>query len=123
LPIDKIKAGVNKMIKPKNLGHYWKLKMDWELMSREIKKKANELDNAEYAWSRAKMLRALPQQRFPLADKARELGLDLARLQGKTTKLRAILEAFENSLPKESLPKNRYRKISGQHLPIEIVGR
>ena len=115
MPIDKIKAGVNKMIKPKNLGHYWKLKMDWELMSREIKKKADELDNAEHIWETTKVFRSLPmvQQRGYL---------DLSRLKSKVAKLQAVLEAFENSLPKESLPKNRYRKISGQHLPIEIEG-
>ena len=122
MPIDKIKAGVNKMIKPKNLGHYWKLKMDWELMFREVIKRANELENEEYAWSRSKFFQSGNPYRQEKANEVRALGLDLARLQGKTAKLRAILEAFENSLPKESLPKNRYRKISGQHLPIEIDG-
>ena len=109
------------MMKPKNLGHYWRLKRDWEIMSREVTKRANELENAKYAWEITKVF-DLPLVRKEEANKVRKLGLDLARLQGKTAKLRAILEAFENSLPKESLPKNRYRKISGQHLPIEIDG-
>lgn len=95
MPTNKIKVGVNKMLKPDSLAHYWKLKMDWELMSREAKKRA---------------------------DKIKEDEIDWARIKGKAMKLQAVLEAFENLLPKESLPKNRYRRISGQHLPIEIIG-
>jgi len=95
-------------LKPKNLGHYWRLKREWEIMSREAKKMANKLDNAEYAWSRAKLLQSDKQQCQDKANEVRDLGLDLARLQGKVAKLQAVLEAFENSIPKK--------------VPIEIEG-
>ena len=92
----------------RNINQYWRLKRDWEIMSREVKKQANELDNAEYAWDRSKFFNSDILYRQEKANEVRNLGLDLARLQGNVMKLQKVLEAFENSLPVQ--------------VPIEIVG-
>lgn len=54
--------------------HYWKLKAEWEILSRESKKKANESRECELAW---------------------------ARVKGKQMKLQKVLEEFEGKYPKQ----------------------
>ena len=40
--------------KPQTIGHYWRLKRDQEILSREVKKKADESRECELAWARLK---------------------------------------------------------------------
>ena len=94
-------------LKIKTIREYWRFKRDWEIMTREETKRANELDQAEYAWSRAKMLKVQSQQRREAANKARELGLDLAPLRGRIHNLTIALGAYDGTL---------------KTVPIEIEG-
>jgi len=91
-------------LKPKNLGHYWRLKRDQEILALEAKKKADEIYNLECEWEDMQ----LGDDRRKIANKISIADVDLVRLQGKVAKLQIVLEAFENSLPKK--------------VPIEIDG-
>ena len=86
--------------KPHNLGHYWRLKAEWEVLSREAKKKADKLANTEYAWE---ALRAFPrsrgfdQLRQKKANEVRDLEHDWARLKGKLAKITKVLAPFDDT--------------------------
>ena len=54
--------------KPKTIGHYWKLKQEQEILTREAKKKADCLRGMELDW---------------------------ARIKGKLAKLNTVLDPYE----------------------------
>lgn len=80
--------------KIQTIGHYWRLKRDQEIWKSEICKMADELKRVECEWERASFNGNRPK----LATRSRELGLDLARLQGKLMKLTHALGIFDGSI-------------------------
>jgi len=71
--------------KIQTIGHYWKSKQEWEILSRDAKK---------------------------MADQIRADVIEWARIKGKISKLQVVLDDFEETCPKMESEKDLPVKVS-----------